>query len=334
MPENRLSTKDLKELISSGKADRLYLFYGPDEYQKDYYERALRKMIAGDDTFGFVKLSDNFSFDRLNDELTSIPMFGGSKFILVKDSKIFKSSSAISAENVESFRKMLSDIPEDVTLCFSESETDRRNAYFRTVIELAKTFESTVPEEDSLARLVINIAGKNGIRFNMDAADLLVEGIGNDTMILIRETEKLCMAAEKGVIDRRLVADCCNLSLHANIYQLTDALFSRDRAQAVKTAESLLEGGDSVQKLLVSLGSHFTRLYFAKDMSLKGKTADDIAYAFGNKPYYIKKLLNQCKDISLDRLKDDIDFCFKADCDIKSGELTDRDALDMLLLSC
>ena len=173
-----------------------------------------------------------------------------------------------------------------------------------------------------------------GYKIDRDAAQLLAEGAGPDTLNLMNETYKLCLSSDpEKIIIAQSVRDICTLDLKSNIFMLFDCLFTNDRTNAVKITESLKNSGEAVQKIIISISNHLVRLFFVKDMTSKGLSTNDIANKLNNKPYYVSKLQKQAGSVTSDRLKKDIDLCYRADTGIKTGEIGEDEALDLIVLS-
>jgi DNA polymerase-3 subunit delta len=108
------------------------------------------------------------------------------------------------------------------------------------VVELAR-----VDEADAL-RWIAAEAKRREIQFDQDAARELADALGADMMLIAGEVEKLALFA--GAKKRVTLGDVETMVLAAkqrSLYELTDAISSKDRARALSLLHGLLNASDS-----------------------------------------------------------------------------------------
>jgi DNA polymerase-3 subunit delta len=104
-----------------------------------------------------------------------------------------------------------------------------------TVIELAR-----VDESDGM-RWVVEHAAKEGVKVDSDAARELVDALGADMMMVSNELEKLILfAGEKKHIGIGDVETMVLAAKQRSLYELTDAISSKDRVRALSVLEAML----------------------------------------------------------------------------------------------
>jgi DNA polymerase III subunit delta len=106
-------------------------------------------------------------------------------------------------------------------------------------VELAR-----VDETDAI-KWVIAQAEARSIKFDADAARELVDALGADMMLVASELEKLCLFVEgKGRITLGDVETMVLAAKQRSLYELTDAISSKDRVRALEVLDGLLSTGD------------------------------------------------------------------------------------------
>ena len=128
-------------------------------------------------------------------------------------------------------------------------ELDDKNRYERLnetlgahcgVVELAR-----VEEEDAM-RWAANTAQQSAIRLDPDAARELVDALGADMMLVASELEKLMLyAVDRGRITLGDVETMVLAAKQRSLYELTDAISSRDRVRALALLHGLLNSSDA-----------------------------------------------------------------------------------------
>jgi len=106
---------------------------------------------------------------------------------------------------------------------------------YSTVIELARV------EEDEGMRWVVERAAKEAVKVDAEAARELVDALGSDMMLVSNELEKLILFV--GPKKRITIGDVETMVLAAkqrSLYELTDAISSKERVRALSVLDALL----------------------------------------------------------------------------------------------
>lgn len=110
------------------------------------------------------------------------------------------------------------------------------------VVELAR-----VNEEDAM-RWIVSTAQEAGTRVEPDAARELVDALGADMMCISSELEKLMLyAVGRGRITLGDVETMVLSAKQRSLYELTDAISSRNRARAIALLHGLLNSSDGAE---------------------------------------------------------------------------------------
>ena len=110
------------------------------------------------------------------------------------------------------------------------------------VVELAR-----VNEEDAM-RWVVSTAQESGTRLDPDAARELVDALGADMMCISSELEKLLLyAVGRGRITLGDVETMVLGAKQRSLYELTDAISSKNRARALALLHGLLNSSDGAE---------------------------------------------------------------------------------------
>lgn len=107
------------------------------------------------------------------------------------------------------------------------------------VVELARV------EESEAVRWVLRSAEERGVTVEQDAARELVDALGGDLMMIAGELEKLILYV--GEKRRVTLGDVETLVLAAkqrSLYELTEAISSKNRAGALEVLDAILSSGD------------------------------------------------------------------------------------------
>lgn len=322
-----MTIAEMNTHLSSGEVGGVYLFYGPEDYFKDYYIARLRDMIVSDSTLNYIKFSAKVTQKNLIDHCDAIPMFGGRKMILVCDSGFFSLKEAD-----ETLPAYLTQLPAHTCLVFREASVDKRSKLYKAVEKSGIVFSCERQTSAMICKLLSKAARVSHRDITKDAAELMVLGIGDDLTRLLSELEKLILFTKDGeVISEAHVREVCTLSVSSRVFDLTDAISENNREKAFVYLKSLLDAKEPPQLLLIMVARVFMQMYDAKLLMQEGTSYGDIAAAIGVKDFIARKLCAQAKRFSAEALAAKLDYCTTMDESIKSGKINDVRALELII---
>ena len=139
---------------------------------------------------------------------------------------------------------------------------------------------------------LVQEAERRGFRLDPDAAKLLVERMGDGTMRLVTEIERLSVWAGQGgeVTLADLEAMVADTSEEV-AWALSDAIVSRNRAAAVRAAERLSAQGEAITPLVYQAARRLRDAHAASVALEGGAPAKQVEGALRMHPYAAKMLI-------------------------------------------
>ena len=100
-------------------------------------------------------------------------------------------------------------------------------------------------EENDAVRWIQDYCETREVKIEPDAARELVDSLGGDMMMISNEIEKLILyAGEKKRVSLGDVETMVLAAKQRSLYELTDAISSKDRTRALETLDAILSSGD------------------------------------------------------------------------------------------
>jgi len=100
-------------------------------------------------------------------------------------------------------------------------------------------------EESDAVRWIQEFCGGREVKIEADAARELVDSLGGDMMMISNELEKLILyVGEKKRVTLGYVETMVLAAKQRSLYELTDAISSRDRTRALEVLDAILSTGD------------------------------------------------------------------------------------------
>ncbi|HTW58525.1 MAG TPA: DNA polymerase III subunit delta [Terriglobales bacterium] len=107
------------------------------------------------------------------------------------------------------------------------------------IVELARV------EEGEAVRWIADYCSSQGVKIEPDGARELVDSLGGDMMMISNEIEKLMLyVGEKKRITLGDVETMVLAAKQRSLYELTDAISSKDRVRALEVLDAILSSGD------------------------------------------------------------------------------------------
>ena len=317
-----MTETQLKETIKNGGAN-LYVFYGAEGYLTEQYARmVIRETVEeGFDAFNLQRFDgQEVSVAELEDAVEALPLMTDRKCVLVRDFDPCGSES-------DRFLKLVEVVPESCVLVFWQMtvQPDKRKNGWKDFLKIAENkgvvmhFERKDPAD--AAKMLAGGAKRRGCRLDVGDAYYLVEQVGNDLNLLIRELEKLCaLAGEGGEITKRMIDAVCPKNLEAKIFDLSKAILQRRRQTAFDLLYQLRVHREEPIAVLGTLSNAFADLYRGKVASASGMPVDALARAFKsykNKEWKLKNAVRDSARISVDALRHCLEILAETDTTLK-----------------
>jgi DNA polymerase III subunit delta len=224
--------------------------------------------------------------------LQTLPFFGSTKVVWLKNANFLGDTPVGRAASVQSALEELSDLintdlGSDVIFLISATEVDKRRSFYKSLIKraeiqiLERLDSSRSGWEEEATEIVRNRAQKQKLQFDNDALDLFVLLTGGDTRQIDNELEKIDVflgdhVTATGVprVDVDLVRELVPLSRAGVIFELGNALATRDLELALTLVRRLLDQGESaIGILLVAIVPTIRNLLLAKDLMERHRLA-------------------------------------------------------------
>jgi DNA polymerase III subunit delta len=203
----------------------------------------------------------------------------------------------------------LESLPPDLTLVLAAREEPPRVRAPRgmsAAVEAAggEVLSYAAPKARALPGWLTKEAARRGLELDADAARLLVDRMGESTVRLGSELDRLATWADE---DRRveledLEAMVADTSEEAS-WALADSLVDRDGAAALVAAERLAGQGESLTALIYQAAKRLRAAHQALDELERGRPAKEVESSLDMHPYAAKLLVKRVRSGSLGGLR-------------------------------
>ncbi len=292
-----LDAKGLREQLKTGTVSNLYCFYGSDILQVANSVKKLLAQINGSAAMEDVTKFEGASLDLslLADEAEMCPMFTDYNCILIHDCNM----ETLREDQRKSLLQLLGNIASGTVLIFYVTGFDiyggktgknkKPSPKNKTLVDfIAKHGTVCVHEPKTASAMAQDITvavRKSGCTIERNAAQLLAELCGSQTLLVKQELGKLCAFADGGEITEAMIRDMVTPQFETTVYMLTRAIVRRRSRDAMRAVDELLALRVDMHYLLGTVASCLIDLQRAAAARRDRKTIQDMtadfSYRFG-----------------------------------------------------
>ncbi|MDW7656576.1 MAG: DNA polymerase III subunit delta [Bacillota bacterium] len=361
---------ELKAEIRQQKWQRLYVLGGEETFLIDKLIEALTELLVNPSSLSLDRLvlygsgrSGRLDPGQLRAEVMTPPFMSRAKLVVVRQSGWFgtagsgrgkgagSSDDAVedaetddeTTENIASARntardrqafliELLDHLPDCVCLVFVEQKIDRRLKSLVQAIERNGVLAEFEKEQPRILQRWIDAEGKRRkLQIDPEAAESLIDRCEGSMQVIWQELTKLflyCDATGDSRVTRDLIDALSLPDLHGTIFDMTDALAEGKAGRALELTDVLISQKQPVQLIQFMLARHLRQLICASDLGNPGAIASGLKVP----PFVAGRLAQQCRKLTPELLEQLYASCFAMDVKVKSGLITDRLALETLLV--
>lgn len=168
-----------------------------------------------------------------------------------------------------------------------------------------------------------------GKQINQQDAKVLADFCKNDLTKINIEVKKISdyLGHEK-YVTQNIIKELTVPDIELKVFDLTTNLAKKDIEKSHKVLYDMLKSGEPPIKILGLISSHFRRVFFAK---INKGTPIELANLLGCKEYAITKAKQESANFTAKQLKDIQNLLLETDYNIKSGQMTQENALYYLV---
>jgi DNA polymerase-3 subunit delta len=326
-----LTFQELRQQVSGGRIEPLYLFIGEELY---LHERALRLLYDTIDealrAFNISVItigSDNGSGSKTTaahgvDAANQMPMMCARRIVVVRD------FDKIKEDGQEMVLEYLKHPAPLTTVVFQAMSLDKRRKLTAELMKRCVVVSFDLLDEGRAGRWAEGYLKERGCSIEPAALRLLLALAGNGLTRLANDLNKLAAYAGGGAINSAAVQELVPRSREHTNWELWDAIVARDRKRSLKLMQRLLDDSDPLP-ILGSLASLYRRMLTGKELIDRGASSQEIVKATGQYKQTFVALLRRTPRAELVR---GLRRIAEVDNAIKNSEATPRLQMEYLVV--
>ncbi len=323
-----------------------YLFHGEDEFSRSETLADFKRKM-GDSGLAELNITvfdgSKVALSELQHACDSVPFLADRRLVIVEGllthlepKRKGEKRAAWQGEYLEGLIRYLQHLPETTRLVFVEDRTiSEDNPIYQLALaeKCGHVREFQPPRGEQLSRWIEERVRRKGGRIEPAAVEELAAFVGNDLRLLDQEIEKLVAYVNWA---RPITEDDVRLLVsyvrEASVFEMVDALGQRDTQRAARLLHQLLETGEHPLALLGMIVRQFRILIQVKELTEQGLSQQKIASRLRLHPFVARKARRQAMNFSMEQLEAIYRKLLETDVAIKTGQMEEVLALDMLVM--
>jgi DNA polymerase-3 subunit delta len=309
----------------------IVLLYGPDEFRRSEALHTLKAQLPPDlaDLNTATLEGRKLKLDTLATACEAMPFLAEKRLVIVSDA--LKQLKA--GKERDELMAYLARVPAVCDLIFVESDdVDKRSALFNQLKKIADVREFLPRQGAELTRWLNEQAKQLGVKLEPAAAQRLVDFVGPASRGLFNELNKLASYVGRG--GRITIAEVDLLvqdGQEQNLFAFIDELSAKQGGTALRSARHLLDEGQAAPYVLFMVARQVRILLGVRGLAERRFKLEVIAAELGQKPFVVRKALEQVRSFGPGELERLHDRLLDLDHAIKTGRIQAEVALELFV---
>lgn len=313
---------------------RRVIIYGNDTF---FIKNKTKQLFleAGIDAFNvsMFDLEEKPLDEALNDALT-VPFLGENKAVVVLNASFLSDPKQKGLmEDSNMFDGMIHSTIDSTLLIFQvPSSSLHKQKWIEPLINASELISAPVKKPEDLKAWVDRQLSKARIQMNRSAYDLLIERITHDPEVAYNEIKKLLLYAnDSKFIDEETIDHLITVKLDDNIYNIINLLMARQKKEAYKKVEALMDAKEDPLRILTTMIQKFREILLTQSMLEKGYDQNKIAQTMNVKSGRAYYMVKNAKVFSKLRTSEALEKLERYDVQIKTGHIDKKLALELFI---
>ena len=327
---------ELKAQLKENKLLPLYVFYGDEEYLKEYYIKKIEAMIpdAGLPEYNRITIAGQADYNEYDDVLESMPMMTDRRLVVIRDSNIFTITKAKDVlppddDQREFWKSKFKRLSDDTVIIFCEKHVDARSSVFKAAAKAGSAVKFDYMSLSDTRAWIVRRIMKAGKKIDTKTADYLASVIDPGLATLENELDKLISYCGD-VVYKSDIDKVVSKALSVKVFGITDGIMEGNADKALGVLSEMKTQKQSVFGMLYLIYSNVEKMLHLKLADAKSR--NDAAAVLGGSPWAAQKCLEGARGFSKEELLHMVKRIPELDYEIKGGRVTEWQALEGYVL--
>lgn len=311
--------------------ESIYVIYGNNDFLLNLtLEQKIESFQV--DPFNIIHydLLENASDDVLED-LQTVSFFAETKVIVVRNIQVIEQQGESVIQSWNAYLEKPN--PDCILIVVLQELLPETNPIGKQLQKYGFLEKIKDMDKKEYPMFVRNLFTKYQYQITDQAIDALLERTNMDFQLIAQEAEKLMLFSyDSKEIDEKEVLLLVSRNLEENIFELTNALLSKNQQKTIEIFYDLVARNEDPIRILNNIVGKVRELMHAKLLIEKGYRQDQIADHFRIKSGRAYYLVRNAQSVTFEMLETHLSKLSKLDYEIKSGKIDKKLGLELYLL--
>lgn len=310
-----------------------YLLMGTEKYNLRRRRNEIVNKLIGDDEINIsVYRGSEWEISELIADLQTVPFFSDNRVVIVENPGFIVSPKVNDEPFVNALVSYFKKPNESTTfIIYLDQNIDRRRKALNTLVKYMKREVYDTLSEEDFQQAVNEDLRNSGLKLDFDSRNELMQRLPLDLDNWKNELEKLKLYPEK--IDREVIRQLVAKPLESNVFELTNAVNTRNTARAIEVYHDLLVNNkNDIQGLIGLLAGQFRFMLQAVTLMEQGYNQKEIAEQLNCREGRVYMAFKNSGSRNSRQLLKVLDSLAQLDQNIKSGKVNPQLGLELFLV--
>ncbi|MBE6104605.1 MAG: DNA polymerase III subunit delta [Erysipelotrichaceae bacterium] len=310
-----------------------YLLMGTEKYNLRRRRNEIVNKLIGDDEINIsVYRGSEWEISELIADLQTVPFFSDNRVVIVENPGFIVSPKVNDEPFVNALVSYFKKPNESTTfIIYIDQNIDRRRKALNTLVKYMKREVYDTLSEEDFQQAVNEDLRNSGLKLDFDSRNELMQRLPLDLDNWKNELEKLKLYPEK--IDREVIRQLVAKPLESNVFELTNAVNTRNTARAIEVYHDLLVNNkNDIQGLIGLLAGQFRFMLQAVTLMEQGYNQKEIAEQLNCREGRVYMAFKNSGSRNSRQLLKVLDSLAQLDQNIKSGKVNPQLGLELFLV--
>ena len=325
-----LTMTQVMQRLDQGEVYPLYILFGEESYLRQQYTAAIAEGILKDAprdfNYDFFE-ADNAALEEVLSLVRTPPMMASYRVVVLSNIQTLRKA------DLQHLTQYIQSPLETTALLCCSTEPDIKKV--PTLMQQQGVTIACQPYEGTqLRQWVKRTVTRHQAQISDDAIEGLLRDHDHDLQTLALELDKLSTyAGAEGDITLADVQDVSGVSRHHSLFALSDALGTRQSAEALIVIDRLLQQGEPPLVVFSMIVRHLRLLWSTKQMAQRHADPSRLVKALGLPRHVCQQLLRHSSQLSTARLRHLYTLAIDADLAFKTSNKSPQAILESLVLA-
>ena len=306
---------------------------GTEKYNLRRRRNEIVNKLIGDDEINIsVYRGSEWDISELIADLQTVPFFSDNRVVIVENPGFIVSPKVNDEPFVNALVSYFKKPNESTTfIIYIDQNIDRRRKALNTLVKYMKREVYDTLSEEDFQQAVNEDLRNSGLKLDFDSRNELMQRLPLDLDNWKNELEKLKLYPEK--IDREVIRQLVAKPLESNVFELTNAVNTRNTARAIEVYHDLLVNNkNDIQGLIGLLAGQFRFMLQAVTLMEQGYNQKEIAEQLNCREGRVYMAFKNSGSRNSRQLLKVLDSLAQLDQNIKSGKVNPQLGLELFLV--